>query len=339
MHPEMSLVLLTVLAGAGQGIFILLVSLDALFHGAGVLPSGYILASGIVAVIFQVAGIAASTSHLGNPQRGWRAMLMLKNSWLSREVLTLSVSLSSAVLYMVLFWTGTFDMLRLIVGLLGVLFGLGFYLSSSMVYASVKFIREWANTFTPLNFFIFGIASGFAVSLPVLYYTQTGELILSGVHSLLLVIGSVSLCLKILAYRFNSHAYVSVNIKNAVGINDPNIKLIDMGTSYDHYNTKEYFFPISKQVSTNTKASVLILAFVLPLGIWGTIASHGMKDFNAVLSIIAAMSMITGLVLERRMFFIQGNNVQNLYYANFRHTGARNPLQSKARKGTPVPTG
>ncbi len=338
MHPEMSLVLLTVLAGAGQGLFILLVALDSVFHGTGSLPTAFIYAGGIVSVALQVAGIITSTSHLGNPQRGWRAALMIKNSWLSREVITLSLSVGCALLYLFLSWQGAPYSLRITAGIVGVLANIGFYISSAQVYGSVRFIREWANGFTPANFFLFGITSGFAAGLAVLHSTNADSTIIYGISRLLMVMGTVSLIMKIMAYRFNASAYVSVNIKNAVGVNDPDIRLMDSGTSYAHYNTKEYFFPISGERNKAQQISVIVIAFLVPLLMWGILLSHGSIPFRNLFSTLAALSMIAGLILERRLFFIHGNSLQNLYYANFRAAESKNPLVRRAKKGTPVPT-
>ncbi len=337
MHPEMSLVLLTVLAGAGQGIFILLVAMDAFFYNSGSISSDYIILSCIISIAFQAAGIIASTSHLGNPQRGWRAILMLKNSWLSREVLTVSVSSFSVVLYLLFFYSGMPGYLRLAAGIAGLISGAGFFLASSMVYASVKFIREWSNSFTPSNFIIMGLTSGIGTGYSMLLLTGADTSLTSGIVYMLIILGLVALLLKAVSYRFNSSVYVSVNIKNAVGINDPNIKLMDTGTSYPHYNTKEYYYPSSEGAAGGIKGLVLVLAFILPVVLWVAVASGIAVPFNTALSIVAAVSMISGLILERRFFFIQGNNLQNLYYSNFRSTEAKNPLVSKARKGTAVP--
>jgi len=335
MHPEMSLVILTVLAGTGQGIFILLVTLNTLFSST--VPSGFVITAGIMSLLLQIVGIVSSTSHLGNPQRGWRAMLMIKNSWLSREVITLSMSVGTAAVYLLMFFYGISGAPLLVVGLAGIAANIGFYISSSMVYASVKFIREWANVYTPINFMTFGITSGIAAGLAVLYRTGADAFITHGVTLLLIVLTVICLVMKLFAYRFNANAYVSVNIKNALGINDPDIKLVDMGSSYDHYNTREYFHRISEKADAGTKSLVVNMAFILPLFIWGTLALNLAGSYSLLLSIIAAVSMTAGLLVERRLFFIHGNNIQNLYYNNFRSTGASNPIVSKARKGTAVP--
>jgi DMSO reductase anchor subunit len=338
MHPEISLVLLTVLAGAGQGVFILLVALDSIFLNTGGLSSEIYYAGVIISLIFQLVGVIASTSHLGNPHRGWRAMLMFRNSWLSREVITLSLSMGLAVLYIFLYWKGAPASLRITAGAIGVLANIGFYISSSLVYGSVKFIREWSNGFTPANFLLFGITSGFAVGLAILHYAHIDSSIIYVINRMLLVMGSVCLLMKLLAYRFNDKTYISVNIKNAVGINDPDIKLVDSGTAYDHYNTTEYSFPITRQRNKLEKSVVIIVAFIVPLVIWGIMTYDIAHPAGNFLSATAAIVMIIGLIIERRLFFIHGNNLQNLYYSNFKTASTKNPLLSKAKKGTPVPT-
>jgi DMSO reductase anchor subunit len=335
MHPEMSLVLLTVLAGAGQGIFILLVTLDVLANGA--LSSGFIYTAGAVSLLLQAAGIVASTSHLGNPHRGWRAILMVANSWLSREVVTLSASVGAVIVYMLAYHFSLPEGLRIVAGLVGAAASIGFYISSSMVYASVKFIKEWANAYTPINFTLFGITSGLGAGLAILYYIQPDHALIQTINYIVIFLTLISLLTKALAYKFNANAYVSVNIKNAVGVNNPDIKLIDMGTSYAHYNTKEFYHPSSESNDRQMKSIVLNAAFILPLIIWIAAANNVFGDLNSIFGIIAAVIMIGGLILERRVFFTQGNNIQNLYYSNFRSTGARNPMLRKADKCAPVP--
>jgi DMSO reductase anchor subunit len=79
MHPAPSVILFSVLSGAGFGLLAYL--------GLGVVtPAGWVafwwwgLGYGLA-----VIGLLASTFHLGNPQRAWRAFTQWRSSWLSRE--------------------------------------------------------------------------------------------------------------------------------------------------------------------------------------------------------------------------------------------------------------
>ena len=79
MHPAPSVILFTVLSGAGFGTLFFLAAGLSMPLGAEAFflwGLGYILA---------VGGLIASTFHLGNPQRALRAYTQWRTSWLSRE--------------------------------------------------------------------------------------------------------------------------------------------------------------------------------------------------------------------------------------------------------------
>ena len=92
MRPDPSVLLLTTLIGAGQGLFLALftVQLYALF---ALLPTqdgrAYFAPGSALALVLLVAGLAASFFHLGRPERAWRAAAKWRTSWLSREVIVL----------------------------------------------------------------------------------------------------------------------------------------------------------------------------------------------------------------------------------------------------------
>jgi DMSO reductase anchor subunit len=332
MHPEMSLVLLTVLAGAGEGLFIILVILNALLYKTGTLPEGFTLYAGSVSMALIVAGGVASTLHLGTPSRGWKAIVMLKNSWLSREIVSLSLSGGLLILYVVSSLLGLPGTHLMTIGVAGIAAGVAFYISCAMVYASIRFIREWSNVFTPLNFTVFGITSGIAICIVLLYMTGADQGVISGVNILLLILGGLSLILKTLSYRHNLNLYVPISIKNAMGINDPDIKIIYTGSSYDHFNTKEYTYPASEGLLKKMRALVIVIAFIVPLIIWSFTLTGQRATTDLFLVTTAAILMLSGLIIERWLFFSEGNHLQNIYYGNFRKPDVKNPLLTRSRR-------
>ncbi|MDA8156494.1 MAG: dimethyl sulfoxide reductase anchor subunit [Actinomycetota bacterium] len=334
MRPERSLILLLVLAGVGQGIFVFLAVADIAWGSYGWARPEVIYWLGVSSLAFAFAGMAASLFHLGNPMRGWKAIIRWQSSWLSREAVSMGLFSGAAALYLLLYFFSAPSGLRTLVGLAGIFAAFALYISSAMLYARISFVREWSNKLTAINFMAFGLASGVAVSYAVLCLLGFNY---TAVREIAAVLAAVGLILKAASLAFNKTVYVPLDIKNALVMNEPNIKLMSTGTSYEHYNTKEY----SSGFTDAQVRSVLILslfaAFVLPLIIWAVMTQWPDTPAAGILASLAALSMIAGLIAERGLFFIQGNHLQNLYYATFRSNSASNPLLSKAKKGTPAP--
>ncbi len=326
MHPEMSLVILTVFSTAGQGIFIFLVVMNSIVPES--LSGSYIITAALASILFQFIGMGASFFHLGNPMKGWKAIMMWRNSWLSREVISLSAFVGAASLYLIIYITEMNKSILDIVGYAGIIMSIGFLIASSMVYASIGYIKEWANAFTPATFISLGLTCGAAFALAGFYLSCHHSEIYPKINLLLIAMTIFSFILKAMAYRFNANVYTSLSVSNAIGINDKHIKLMDRGTPYAHYNTKEYFHPITEDQSSIQKNLIMIVTFLIPLLIWMLIGlllninSHG----AAFLAISGACVMLLGLLMERRFFFIQGNHFQNLYYGNYKKSSIDNPL-------------
>ena len=79
MHPAASIIVFTTLSGAGFGL--------VAFFCLGFLGSDreVLLVGAGAAIALTTVGLLASTFHLRNPQRAWRALSQWRTSWLSRE--------------------------------------------------------------------------------------------------------------------------------------------------------------------------------------------------------------------------------------------------------------
>src|SRR5210317_459747 len=92
MHPAFSVIFLTTLIGAGQGLFLALYS-GQLYSSVKLLPGqdsvSFYAYGSLLALVLLVAGLFASFFHLGRPERAWRSAAMWRTSWLSREVIVL----------------------------------------------------------------------------------------------------------------------------------------------------------------------------------------------------------------------------------------------------------
>src|SRR5579862_8574835 len=150
-HPHWPLVFMLVLTQLSVGAFVVLWLLDMLGRGTGLTITA--LASLTLAGI----SLGASTLHLGRPIYAFRALKGLRRSWLSREVLTLSLfaGAASAFAGMLLFNLPG----RSIVGFCTVLAGLAGVTSSARIYV-VRARPTWFSAYTLAEFYATALLLG-----------------------------------------------------------------------------------------------------------------------------------------------------------------------------------
>ena len=95
-EPHWPLVFMLVVTQLSTGAFCALYLLDLLG------PGKRLSVSALVSLAVAALGLGASTLHLGRPAYAWRALRGLRHSWLSREVLSMSLFAIVAALYSVL---------------------------------------------------------------------------------------------------------------------------------------------------------------------------------------------------------------------------------------------
>jgi formate dehydrogenase iron-sulfur subunit len=93
------LVLTLVLTQWAAGVFVV----EAAMQVSGLRTPGGLAVVGLIALH---AGLAASLAHLGRPRYAFRALIGLRHSWLSREVLAFGVCAALATSSVVLGWLG-----------------------------------------------------------------------------------------------------------------------------------------------------------------------------------------------------------------------------------------
>ena len=98
MRPAWSVILLTTMIGAAQGLFLVVFALGVL-KGEAAKP--LVVASCIVSLCLLAGGLVASFFHLGRPERAWRAASQWRTSWLSREVIVLPAFMGMVAIYVV----------------------------------------------------------------------------------------------------------------------------------------------------------------------------------------------------------------------------------------------
>ena len=109
MRPAISIIFLTTLIGAGQGLFLALYT-GQVYSTFKVLPiqdplQFYALGS-LFALGLLVLGLFSSFFHLGRPERAWRAASQWRTSWMSREVIVLPAFMASVAAWGLIHFSG-----------------------------------------------------------------------------------------------------------------------------------------------------------------------------------------------------------------------------------------
>lgn len=291
MQPPLSMILFTVLAGAGQGLMVALAALEAAAAmGLGATLGLTRLLGGAVVLALAGAGLAAATLHLGHPLRAWRAVAMWRTSWLSREVIVLPAFMACVALWVL---TGALPW-----ALAAAALALVLYLCTGMIYAAVKAMREWAHPVTPLNFGLLGLASGFTLAA-VLVPGRSAGLAAAALAATLLGAASRGWAL----WR-NLNLAPKTTLQTAIGIRHPRIVQISQGAMGGTFNTREFFHRRDAGFVRGMRALAAVAGFGLPALLLA---------MGAALP-LALASQLLGLLAERWCFFAEARHPQNLYH-------------------------
>jgi DMSO reductase anchor subunit len=321
MHPALSVIFLTTLIGAGQGLFLALFT-GQLYALAKLLPAQggtfYALGS-LIALALLVLGLVASFFHLGRPERAWRAASRWRTSWLSREVLVLPLVMVLVAAYGLAHWLGwTRPLLTLsgalpvdptlLIGLLGTLATFALFVCTAMIYASVKFLEEWHSPLTVANFTLFGIASGFM--LAAAYSAWGGNPLVTFFGTWAVVATLLALVTRLASLSRNARLRHKSTPQSAIGVRHKAVIQKAQGATGGSFNTREFFH--GRAQGTLRQVRWLFLLLVFPLPVLLIAAAYGIESPTLPMAAFAAQFL--GLLAERWSFFAEARHPQNLYY-------------------------
>jgi DMSO reductase anchor subunit len=288
MHPAPSVIIFTVLSGAGFGLlFFLALGAAPVFGIVAFLlwGIGYTLA---------VVGLLASTFHLGNPQRALRAFTQWRTSWLSREgwasvgALLLLVPVALAAI--------AGGALPPIFGLVGAAFCLATVVATSMIYAQLKTVPRWNYWTTPALFIAFSATAGAILSgrnLPAAIFSAALGVVL------------------VLSFKLGDGRFArrGSTLGTATGLGrQGNPRVLAPAHTGSNYLMKEMIHVVGRKHSRRLRWIAVLLASVLPLLI--------MLFVPPVPPVVAAAALIhlAGAFAARWLFFAEAEHVVGLFY-------------------------
>jgi DMSO reductase anchor subunit len=322
MRPAASVILLTTLLGAGQGLFLAVFTHQAHALLGVISPEGakgFHGPASVVALALLAAGLVASFFHLGRPERAWRSAAKWRTSWLSREVIVLPAFMGTVFLYGAMHLTGVNPViLRLpggvavdasvAVGVAGTILAFALFVCTAMIYACLRFLREWHSPLTVANYVLLGTASGFTLAAALAARLAPAEApFFAGWALAFTVLGAVS---RGASLARNARLRPVSSLQTAIGVRHPVIRQISQGFTAGSFNTREFFHGQAMSLVRSVKWLFLLFAFAIPAAL---LASHFASGSAAVLA-AALVAQMAGLMAERWFFFAEANHPQNIYY-------------------------
>ena len=307
MNPAFSVVLFTTLAGAAQGLVVTL----ALAVLVGVpMNDGFLGRALGLAVAMLLVALAASFLHLGRPARAWRAVLMWRTSWLSREVIVLPAFIGAVALWWLALYAGWGAAATTLLPVAAIAFAAALWVCTAMIYACLRFVQEWAHPLTTLNYTLIGLSSGLLLACALA--TLANEAALLRAAGPWAIAATLAAWLsRALSLRRNAALKPRSTLQSATGIRATHLRQTSMGMSAGAFNTREFFHGATRAALKNMKLAFLVLGFALPaaLALWGL----GVEG-TATPWLLAPLVQAPGLLAERWFFFAQARHPQNLYY-------------------------
>lgn len=316
MKPTFSIIFFTVSSGAGLGLLALLAIGDLLDHTfrSGALMQGIALALTLIA-----AGFASSVLHLAKPSNAWRAFSRFRTSWLSREAVFATCLFPVALGYGALAWTNENGPLSVLAALGAFVLSWAALFSTAMIYASLKPIRQWHSRWTPINYMLLGHWSGAVLLLGLARVHAEHERSfgwLAGVLGVAALIAKIGQWLAIAA-----GAPRAPTLERAIGVPDyPNAgvhppgitvaraRLFDVGHSHGTFLTDEFGFVLARRNAVVLRIAALSAGFVVPAA-WIVSGAAG-----APMAWAAAIVCLSGLLVERWLFFAEAQHTVRLYH-------------------------
>ena len=302
MNPALSVIFFTSASGAGYGLWIWLALL--VLWGVPVERAHGLIALALGAVLV-TSGLLSSTLHLGQPQRAWRAVTQWKTSWLSREgVLALLAYLPTLVLTWAL-WRGDATLSQFCAVLL-IVFALATVVCTAMIYVSLKPVPAWRHPLVLPIYLLFALLSGGLLALALLPASRWQSFTL-------IVIAAIAIGLKAIYWRAIDSALLPATRQSATALTGfGTVKTFERPHTEENYLTREMGFVLARKHGRTLRMLALVLFGVAPIIFLLMISAF--VALATPLVWLAALCALTGIFIERWLFFAQARHLVMLYY-------------------------
>jgi len=313
MHPAFSVIFFTTASGAGYGLLALL----GIFAAAGLLPAstwlgffGLAIALGLIG-----SGLLSSMLHLGHPERFLKALTQWRSSWLAREGVIAIATFVPAGLFAI-GWvflnrnSGAFGWLGVAAAAMAALT----VFCTSMIYASLKPIRQWHNGLVPFSYLALAAYTGALLFLAI---TSLFGVVSIVYVVLALLLGIMAWIVKAAYWRSIDGSRAQSNLGTATGLGRfGEVRLLEQPHTEANFIMREMGFQIARKHAAKLRMIVHAALFGAPLVLLVILLVAGQLPAAAVagLALLAVIAGAVGVVTERWLFFAEATHASMIYY-------------------------
>lgn len=287
MHPAPSVILFSVLSGAGFGI------LAALALGHPALTGWPAFAAWALGYGLAGAGLLASTFHLGRPERALRAFTQWRSSWLSREAWAAVAALFALAPVALSDWL---DLgLPRALAVPGAVLALVTVVCTAMIYTQLRTVPRWNHWGTPVLFLGFAATAAMVLAAPWPWAVAS-----------LLALGGV------LAWSFvrgdRAFAAAGHDLGTATGLDRlGKAAVFDPAHTAGNYLQSEMIHIVGRRHAAKLRRIALGLAAVAPALVLLILPDPAARG-------LALGLHLAGALAARWLFFAEAEHVVGLYY-------------------------
>ena len=310
MHPAYSVILFTVLSGAGYGL-LALAGLTALAHGpASSFEFGLVVM--LTGLGLATAGLLSSTLHLGHPERAWRAFSQWRSSWLSREGVAAMATYAPALIFGWL-WVTTADVSDPMLQAFAVLMIAMCVLTvvcTAMIYASLRTVRQWRTALVPAVYVTMAFATGAPILLVIsTCFERLGALFVLTILSIVPLLTTI--VLKHLYWRKIDAEPRDLTMSMATGLPGP-VRQWEAAHTARNFVLQEMGYRVARRHARRLRQLALGLLAVAILLMISVAWLESWLAFSA--AVAAALATFAGALIERWLFFAEAQHVSSLYF-------------------------
>jgi DMSO reductase anchor subunit len=333
MRPTFSIILFTVLSGAGFGILMLtgvsLLQASAMvaFMSLPGEPPEMPMIEAMLArracevaltcgALLAAAGLLCSVGHLGKPLRAWRAFSQWRSSWLSREGVLSVLAFVPVVALLVLMLAGT-DVRAPVVAILGVVLAClsaATVFCTARIYSSLKPIRAWHNGYVVPSYLLLALYTG-ALWMPLIFFLDRisssfaiAAMVIATINALL--VAPACALLKFFYWRSIDAKNAGPTVGDATGLAQlGTVRSFEQPHTEENYLTHEMGFVLARKHARRLRAIALLLIVVAP---WlALLLPDRLQYIGVCVGLILGM---LGVFVERWLFFAQARHAVIAYY-------------------------